>query len=330
MAIIATGLFTITDLNDSNIGGRNYIRNSKDMIFEDHHNMIATEDYPNAQYSRSDTMLPDGGQGYALLLSDFNGAAYELETLPHVDGEYTYSVWVNPVNDVSLTFNVLGLEETKNLSASDGWTRISITNPNPTTDSIRIMPTYTTTGETDLYLYESMLESGDRASDWSPAPEDIEETVDDAVFKLDKRLTAAELKVKDDAIVATVTQSDTYRNNMKSLHNSLTTDIQASAGKITAKITKVEETQAGFVKKVETWQRFDDSGIHMGKSDSTLTMDLSNEKLAFNDQGHEVASISNQALCITDAIVKSRFKIGKFAFVPTDTGMALIYIGDEN
>ena len=59
-------------------------------------------------------------------------------------------------------------------------------------------------------------------------------------------------------------------------------------------------------------------------------MDLSNEKLSFKDNGNEVAYISNQVLSIQNAKVLSRFAIGKFAFVPTDTGMALIYIGDEN
>lgn len=55
------------------------------------------------------------------------------------------------------------------------------------------------------------LEKGNTATDWTPAPEDLEE-----------RVTAAELKITDSAIVSTVTSSTTYQNNLNNITNKIT------------------------------------------------------------------------------------------------------------
>ena len=101
-------------------------------------------------------------------LSDFNNITYRLETLPHIDGEYIYSVWVKPPFDMDIKLNVLGLEQTFSVEEEDGWTRLELYNPSPSYEYIDITPSYsgTASGTPYLYFYESMLELGDVVKWW--------------------------------------------------------------------------------------------------------------------------------------------------------------------
>lgn len=334
MAVIATGAITITDLNDGHSGGRNYIRNSGDMIYADHHGIVEPESHTSASFTNVNVEVPDGSISSALQLSGFNGATYRLDVLPHIDGSYVYTVWARALTDMTLSIDMLGKTESFELETTGGWTKLEIANDGPTSSVIDISPVYDTAGVNgDLLLYRSMLELGDVASDWSPAPEDAEEDT----MELTERLASAEEKIEDDRIVNTVLESTRYTNGVAELERRVGTTITQLNESITAEFEDVREEVTDtygeakrYVDSAKSWQRFDAEGIHMGNTESDLTMDLSNTELAFRDRGTRVAYISNQALQITDAVVNSRFRIGRFAFVPTDTGMALIYVGDEN
>ncbi len=334
MAIIATGSITITDLQDGSSGGRNYIRNSSDMINDNYHGIANSTDFPNAQYARLGTEVPDGSEDSVLQLSKFSGATYSLGTLPHVEDKYIYTVWAKALTDMSLNINMLGLSKTQQLDSDDGWVKIEIANPNPTTKYITITPTYSGSGSAgDLLLYRSMLELGDVASDWSPAPEDS----DEETMLLAERVSRTETITEPNALITTVTESTKYKSDLAGVKDTMTQEISTSISQyndsVQIQFDNITNTYAGakeYTDKASSWQTFDQNGIHMGKSNSPFTMDLSNEQLAFNENGTPVASISNQALQITEAVIQTRFRIGKFAFVPTDTGMALIYVGDQN
>ncbi len=302
--------------------------------------MADTNETVTAVYGSSEIKVYDGHVDSALHLKDMSGYAYRLGTLPLPDDQFVFSVWAMAVDNMSLKINVLGHEETFTLT-NNVWKKIIVYNATPDKDTggavvryVDITPVYSdASAENDLYLYKALLEVGNRASDWSPAPEDEE----DERLELAERVRQAEQKIEDGSIIDTVTQSDVYKSNLNTLYKTVTEETTAKvtqlSDSVTNEFTSVRtryEDAKEYVETAKTWQRFDSSGIHMGNTESDLTMDLSNSELAFSDHGTRVAYISNQALQITDAVVNSRFRIGKFAFVPTDTGMALIYVGDEN
>lgn len=299
--------------------------------------MADTNETVTAVYGSSEIEVYDGHIDSALHLEDMSGYSYRLGTLPLPDDKFVFSIWAMAVDDMSLTINMLGHEETVAL-ANNTWQKITIYNATPNKDTdgnvvryIDITPVYAdASNENDLYLYKAMLETGNMASDWSPAPEDEEEER----LELAERVTRAEQKIEDDNIVSIVTRSDTYRSNLESLHDAVTEDITTKVTQlndsITNEFTNVRTTYDGakeYTDAARAWQRFDSDGIHLGKQDNPFTMDLSNEELAFSDNGSKVAYINNQTMHITNAEVMSKMTLGKFAFVPTDTGMALIYVG---
>lgn len=178
----------------------------------------------------------------------------------------------------------------------------------------------------DLHLYQAMLELSDHASDWSPAPEDDEAYIEG----LTERMAAAEIRIEDDNIVSTVLQSERYQNEFSGLQESLETTITHTVREVTMEFAETKEyvdDNKAYIDSSKAYINFDNNGIHMGKDNDPFTMDLSNNELAFNDHGSKVAYINNETMHITNAEITSKMTINGFAFVPTETGMALVYVG---
>lgn len=84
--------------------------------------------------------------------------------------------------------------------------------------------------------------------------------------------------------------------------------------------------------EVSAYQRFSEEGLELGRSDSPLKAKLSNEKLAFEHNGVEVAYISNQKMYITEANVTDKLSVGNengvcFEWRTTRGGIGLKWIG---
>ena len=66
-----------------------------------------------------------------------------------------------------------------------------------------------------------------------------------------------------------------------------------------------------YQEQISAWQRFDASGMELGRSDSVFKAKMDNEKLSFTEEDREVAFIGNKEMNITDARVTSSLYMGK-------------------
>ena len=83
----------------------------------------------------------------------------------------------------------------------------------------------------------------------------------------------------------------------------------------------VEENQ----QLLEQYIRFEGARMSLGRSDSEITAVLSNDKLAFVENGQEVAYISNRTLYITDVHILQRLTFGD-----ADHGLYSLSFGETN
>jgi phage minor structural protein len=81
----------------------------------------------------------------------------------------------------------------------------------------------------DIWIKNIKLEYGDAWTPWRAADEDI--------ALLESRVNSAELKITDQAIIATVTQSPAYKNNQQNLQSQIT----QNASGITSLVTKMDD-----------------------------------------------------------------------------------------
>lgn len=85
-----------------------------------------------------------------------------------------------------------------------------------------------------VHIFKNLkLEKGNKSTDWSPAPEDIEGDVS----ALEQRMSAAELKITADAIISTVTSSTSYKTLSSTAETAKTNAANAQSTANTAKST---------------------------------------------------------------------------------------------
>ena len=84
-----------------------------------------------------------------------------------------------------------------------------------------------------IQIWDIKLEKGNKSTDWSPAPEDIEGDVS----ALEQRVSTAEQKITADAIVSTVTSSTSYKTLSSTAETAKSTAETAKANAATAQST---------------------------------------------------------------------------------------------
>lgn len=181
---------TVQDnLDNLQIGGRNLLRHS-DTLGDS--NWWRQNSITSIADGEAD---PDGGTGAVLITPSASSwwlsALSENCLLKDVDAEYTASIWLRA--DTSTRCNIcvryLRSDYVDGTSSSattrmtvtvpTTWTRFTITGTlmmAQTTDNFWIGQKTTT----PIYAYHPKMEKGNKATDWSPAPEDVDAAIDAA------------------------------------------------------------------------------------------------------------------------------------------------------
>lgn len=216
-----------------------------------------------------------------------------------------------------------------------------------------------------MYFAGYKLEFGSKATDWTPAPEDFETELDNTrkeftdyqssitnelgTIRTDASETRTTLngKISDlSELIGDIDDIDPDATIAKIL-KTYSSSITQNATDITAVINKQYQTSADVndivdakvLSEREYWQtylRFNENGLTLGRSDSDFLTVLTNTMLAFRQSGLDVAYISNLALYITQAIIKERLIFGadrsdkqQFVWSFGDTGtLDLTYEGE--
>lgn len=171
------------------------------------------------------------------------------------------------------------------------------------------------------------LEKGNKATDWSPAPNDLKKDYDDKIADNINDLRNAiqtKLDLLDDAIEAVVKEDYYTKGDAEDFIESKISKVRQTADDLTISFKNFKSDIDMANKKVDSldaYFRFDSAGyLHIGKNDSNFELVLSNEKISFLDSGNEVAYIEKQKLYINDGEFLGKLIIGKYAFVPRDNG----------
>ncbi|MCM1232947.1 MAG: phage tail protein [Ruminococcus flavefaciens] len=90
-------------------------------------------------------------------------------------------------------------------------------------------------------------------------------------------------------------------------------------------VNEIRGTVASNQTLLEEYIRFKGALIELGKVGNAFTAELSNEELAFKENGQKIAYISNQILVITNAEIRNKLSLGNesrgwFDFIPRTNG----------
>jgi len=176
-------------------------------------------------------------------------------------------------------------------------------------------------------------------SDWELASKYTDDTLASAVSGK-VSINQSEIQKLNTAITTKVSQT-TYNQDMANKANKSYVDstvesaIKQVASEVEISFTNSKQYTDESLKPYEklesdvrSWQRFNENGLTLGKDNSPFTVELSNEKLAFKQDGAEVAYMSNSAMYITNARVTNTLSVGKqsdgwFDWIMTEDGLAM-------
>lgn len=119
------------------------------------------------------------------------------------------------------------------------------------------------------------------------------------------------------------------RTELEEIQRDFETIITQSSTEIRMDFTQVTDSIKGEVavnqQLLEEYIRFRGALIELGKVGNAFTAELSNEELAFKENGQKIAYISNQILVITNAEIRNKLSLGNesrgwFDFIPRTNG----------
>lgn len=314
------------------IGGRNLVLNSSDLskwTFE-----------PGISISKEDEWVK-------VLDSSHSSARWGIYTDIAVEPNTTYTLSVHCKNGNKVPYvgggpmskSSMGFGQNWEVSNAENGIRFIITITTGSSDNVWRFYLCVNPNATGQYVYFKLpkLEKGNKATDWTLAPEDIDNRFDTAETRITQAETSIETTNNQVALKAsteTVTEIGNRTNQIdKTLSDALTT-IQHNSDAIaslTARDFKVEFTTitkqleslngdlSSYKEKIGNWMRFDaDGNLVLGatrvQGQDAYELKLTKNRISFMLNDDEVAYISNNELYITNSTVVQNLKIGKFVW----------------
>lgn len=305
---------TSNKIDNLQIGGRNLLQGSNKWI----------KDNPAKTGDSEDAYTYIGGKAYLE-----NGKTYTLQavsdsvwTVNHGSQVGTSSIWIHGLSD---SFHRCFCGDGK---AAGRYTWTFVFTEQTQYCEIRINGYSKVTSFWDI-----KIESGNKATDWTPAPEDIEESIN---TERTDRQSAIETKANE----ITSKVSETYVSNSALNHYkeevstqfsqtkndftwSINTSVKDVKNEINGQINSVNGRLDGLKQttdNVNSYMSFDNDGLTLGKSDSALKTKITNEEWSIQKNGAKVTYINDQTMYITDGQFTQSLKVGAFGFVPRANG----------
>ena len=315
-------------IDNLQIGGRNLILNSKNLT---------------SWNIESGISVTQEDEWFKVLDTSHNSSRWGIYIDISVEPNTTYTLSVYCKNGTSAPYVGGGLMPKSGLNfgyqtvvrnAENGTRYINTLTNDSSCDTWRIylniMPTVT-----GQYAYFKLpkLELGNKATDWTPAPEDLEQHTDDKIAVSEKTTEEAykallDQTAKDINILVQKVQKETSANSTSIAD--MTTNFKVTADGLSATKSAIKTlTNAvnGTVSQEEMkkYIRWDGDDLELGNSVQPFKCKLSNTELAFYQNSDKVAWISNKELNILKAIIAQSIGCGNFKFIDEgDLGFSLI------
>lgn len=171
--------------------------------------------------------------------------------------------------------------------------------------------------EDDLLGQTSKIE--DMASKVEQIPA-LQENIRECYSEITKTSEEINLSVREEFISRS--ELETVQKDFETSITQNSTEIRMDFTAITDEIRENVSTNQLLL---EEYIRFKGALIELGKVGSAFTAELSNEELAFKENGQKIAYISNQSLVITNAEIRNKLSLGNesrgwFDFIPRTNG----------
>ena len=220
--------------------------------------------------------------------------------------------------------------------AEQGWVRVTYTLRFlhvPTKMNFYI---YSRDWEGDLYYRNVKLERGNKATDWTPAPEDTTQEITDSA-NLVRTYAESIMEQKADEIQISIsTVTGTLTTDIQDTKDSLAQSnaaLNGSVDSLSKRVSDQEDALLDYKHETSTYFRFNADGLNIGKQEdgdeSPYSINIDNEKMAFLQNGVEIAYVQYNKMHINAIEAMDRMSVGAaadggyFDFISTIYGMGV-------
>ena len=197
---------------------------------------------------------------------------------------------------------------------------------NSATDYYRIGLAYDSFSDVDDYIdFEWLkIEEGEKATPWSPAPEDdvnnLRDDTNAAIIAL-KEEVGSQIDQSAESVKTTVYENVYVKDEVDSLVSSVSTEVeqtkdswQITFNQFQADVDDIANGNDAKFEEIKKYIRFEDGNILLGNSESPLVLKIQNDRIQFLQNGYEVAYISDRKMYNTICSVIDRLEIGDSAW----------------
>lgn len=215
-----------------------------------------------------------------------------------------------------------------NQFTANEWVELSNTFKvlNSATDYYRIGLAYDSFSDVDDYIdFEWLkIEEGEKATPWSPAPEDdvnnLRDDTNAAIIAL-KEEVGSQIDQSAESVKTTVYENVYVKDEVDSLVSSVSTEVeqakdswQITFNQFQADVDDIANGNDAKFEEIKKYIRFEDGNILLGNSESPLVLKIQNDRIQFLQNDYEVAYISDRKMYNTICSVIDRLEIGDSAW----------------
>jgi hypothetical protein len=305
------------------IGGRNLLPNTgdDDLIRTTYSSDIRVENGKNALvFESSNNIAYLGNSGYFLKAGE----------------EYTFSFYAKASENLtsgSVYINSGNSGYLSSLGITTSWKKYWFTfiSANDNKVGVHLYPTINNGDGTykSFYITEWKLEKGNKATDWTPAPEDVEQDYTERIVEV-KQDNDTSIEQLADEILSTVSSTYTEESEFSKQINEVYSAISQKAEEIEFSFSDVVDSinadisgVSSEVSDIKNYITFDTDGITLSSANDEMQVKLTRDRISFIQGSTEVAYISNQTMEITHGIFVESAQIGEHKIETIENGLTI-------
>ena len=220
--------------------------------------------------------------------------------------------------------------------AEQGWVHVTYTFRFLHVPTKMTFYVYSRDWEGDLYYRNIKLERGNKATDWTPAPEDTTQEITDSADLVRTYAESIMEQKADEIQISISTVTGTLTTDIQDTKDSVAATNNALSGSVNAlqkRVSDQEDALLDYKHETSTYFRFNATGLNIGKQEdgdeSPYSINIDNEKMAFLQNGNEIAYVQYNKMHINAIEAMDRMSVGAasdggyFDFISTIYGMGV-------
>ncbi|MCT3071595.1 phage tail protein [Leuconostoc citreum] len=317
---------TVNKVNNLQVGGRNYVKNSTGLSANGTDKKPAVVDWRNTGISNANYTYD--ADGITMTVSNPNSEWFyslinawtDISATPMLPGK-TYTISVDAMGTVpGVSFRLNDAWVGFNPINSSTWTRVSATftnASNATRTYIRINASTGTVGASTftagqtLRLRNFKLEDGNFPTAWSPAPEDVDSATAKAQLTADQATTALSNYMTDADGRISKAQADITATAKQVQTKVSQTDYDQKTGDLSTKVSTAQQTADSANTTIGDYKKANDGRVSSAESAIKQNTDAISSKVSQTDYDQKTGKLDGQISSLNQTAKDITTSIGK-------------------